>query len=175
MSAVPLLFPSLIEQGSPELYFSFVSYRSPCLLSPCRHFSSGIWDHLYCRCSESFSGQTAYFLFICLAFFIFSILPHLPHISLLILFSSLYLKSSFLRLQGCCSSYFRLHWVGADQYLAKVSCWRGDWCLCSGRWSWILSLWRVIPCPVACFGESVSSVCLWAACLWTGSVVLLFC
>ena len=26
-------------------------------------------------------------------------------------------------------------------------------CLFSGGWSWILSLWRVVPCPVVCFGD----------------------
>ena len=57
--------------------------------------------------------------------FVFSILPHLPHISLLILFNSPCLESSFLGLQGCHSYYFRLHWVGADKCLVKVSCWRG--------------------------------------------------
>ena len=41
-------------------------------------------------------------------------------------------------------------------------------CLRSGGWSWILSLWRVTPCPVVCLGMSMGLIWLWTAFLLMG-------
>ena len=38
-------------------------------------------------------------------------------------------------------------WMGLDHCLVKFSL-LANLCLCSGRWSWILSLWRAVPCTV---------------------------
>ena len=47
--------------------------------------------------------------------------------------------------------------------------------LCSGRWSWILSLWREVPCTVMLFGLFMGFVWLWAAYLLMWSAVFLIC
>lgn len=64
--------------------------------------------------------------------------------------------------------------VGLVQCPMKVS-WLGDLCLCSDGWSWILSCWRVVQCPVVSFEVSRGFVWLWRACLLMCSVVFLFC
>jgi len=51
----------------------------------------------------------------------------------------------------------------------------GDWCLCSGGWSWILSLWRAVLHPVVCVGVSVNKVWHWDTPLLLSSVVFMFC
>ena len=52
-------------------------------------------------------------------------------------------------------------------WISVLWCFSGweSFCLCSGWWRWILSLWRAVQCPVVGFGVSMSSVCLWAI-LW---------
>ena len=72
--------------------------------------------------------------------------------------------SPFCRLKDYSSSYFwslspmaEVGPVSSEGFLLG----RGDWCLCSNRWSWILSLWRALPCLVLCW-LSVSLVYLWA-------------
>lgn len=64
-------------------------------------------------------------------------------------------------------------WVGLDQCLVKGFLVGGN--LCSGRWSWIFSFSKVVPCPLV--GFVLSEGFLWpgAACLLMCSVVLLFC
>ena len=44
-------------------------------------------------------------------------------------------------------------WVGMDQWLGWV-----NFCLCSGGWSWISSLWSGIKYTVVSFGVSVDLV-----------------
>ena len=39
----------------------------------------------------------------------------------------------------------------------------GNFCLCSGGWSWISSLWSAMKCPVVSFVISMGLVWLWAA------------
>ena len=56
--------------------------------------------------------------------------------------------------------------------------WGESWgrvvCLCFGQWSWILSLWRAVPCPVLSLGISMGLVLLWVACLLMCNIVFLF-
>ena len=51
----------------------------------------------------------------------------------------------------------------------------GSFCLCSGEWSWILTFWRTVPCPIKCSGMSVGLAWLWVTCLLMGMVEFLFC
>ena len=64
--------------------------------------------------------------------------------------------------------------VDLEQCLVKVS-WLGE--LVSVFWwqSWILSLWRAIPCSSSMFLVSLGLLWLWAACLLIGRTVFIFC
>ena len=93
---------------------------------------------------------------------------------LFIFFNLLCLWSPFFGLDGYSTQLWSLPpWMGLDQCLVKVS-WLGDLFLCSGEWSWILSLWRAVSCPVVCFGLSMGLVWFWVACLLMCRAVFLF-
>ena len=107
----------------------------------CPFFSSFIWSCGFLPCS-----------FICM------------FLCLFILFNLLCLGSPFCRLKDYSSSYFwSLSPVGEVGPVSSESfpLGLGDWCLCSGGWSWISSLWKARPCIAVCW-LSVSLVYLWA-------------
>ena len=65
-------------------------------------------------------------------------------------------------------------WVFWTSALWRFPDW-GDFHLHSVGWSWILSLWRAMSCPVVCFCVSMDLVWLWVACLLMGSILFLIC
>ena len=92
-------------------------------------------------------------------------------------FNLLCLESPFFRLEGLNSSllwFLPPQWMGLDHCLVKVSL-LANLCLCSGRWSWIFSLWRAVPCTVMLFGLSTGFMWLWAAYLLMCRIVFLIC
>ena len=95
----------------------------------------------------------------------------------LILLNLLCLWSPFCRMQGHCSSCFCClppgEW-GCSRGLCILL--RGrDWCLCSGAWSWVLSLWWAGQHQGVCFQVSMNLVQCSAACLLMGGAVFLCC
>ena len=62
---------------------------------------------------------------------------------------------------GCGVCSHRWGWISVLLYFPGWGC----LCLCSGWWSWISSLWRVVRCPIVGFGVSMGSLCLWAVLL----------
>ena len=103
--------------------------------------------------SELFFGKSSYLLFFCLLWWLFIVYLHCLHISL------------FLFCLDCCGLGILSEAGGLWLHSAVEPDLCGwDWthklsrfiawvllCLWSVRWSWIISLWSAISCPVMCF------------------------
>ena len=121
--------------------------------------------------------ESAYFLFICLVLWVFTMSLHLLHVSAFS-FCLVYCIWGLLSVDWKvvvplnCGIY--PPWMGLDRCSVKVLP-VGDTFACVLVTRRILSLWRTVPSPVVCFAVSMGLVWLWAARLLMCRVVSLFC
>ena len=106
----------------------------------------------------------AYFLFICLVLQDFTAFLHLQHVSLS--FKSIQISVSGVSFLQAGQFEFLLIVESTSMSEVGPESWEGiltGWFVpVFWWWSWILSLWRVVPCPVACFvlSEGLVWICL---------------
>ena len=141
-------------------------------------FCFEILDHVYSHYSELLFRLTIYFLLLCLVLWVFTMFPHC---CIFLSFSFVYFTMFGVSILQFGRSYFLL--IGESAPVGgveSVPCEGflvgGNYvCLCSGGWSWILSLWKAVPFPIVCFGVSMGLVWLWAAYLLIGRIIFQFC
>ena len=170
------VYPCPLPLEHPPNCKHFLNLLDPNLWSiyPCLHFIFKILDHLYdCHSAILFQVDRLFPLHV---FGLMDLMEHLLHISVfafLLIYWAWDLFSAGWKVIVPLNYGVFPPWVGLDQCLVKGFLVGGN--LCSGRWSWIFSFSRVVPCPLV--GFVLSEGFLWpgAACLLMCSVVLLFC